>query len=344
MGSAVASSIVEYASGIWKSTPTRPLTFLITGGTGTIGTALTRELLTQGHKVRAFARNEHSHERLISLIDSSARDRLSNLIGDVRDRSRMMLACQGADIVIHAAAMKIIPRCEYDPQEAIRTNVNGTENVADAVLACDVSKAIFVSSDKARAPCTHYGATKLVAERAWLASNVYWGGRPHRFAAVVYGNVFGSRGSALHAFRAQAKLGKIQITDKRCTRFHITIDQAVALILRACRDAEPGEIWVPKLPAYKVTDLAEAIAPAMEQEIIGLRPSEKVHELLVTEDESAYAREEKGHYIVTPNHAVGKGGWDYHSGRTTWRLGVEALREEIKTFDKAENTAWLRSS
>lgn len=313
---------------------TKPLTWLITGGTGSLGSALTKRLLSQGHKVRAYARNEHSHERLERAIDPVHRSRLSNLVGDVRDVERLYEACDGVDVVIHAAAMKVIPLCEYNPREAVATNVMGTANVARAVIACDVSRAVLVSTDKARSPSTHYGSCKLAAERLWLASNAMLGARPKRFAGVVYGNVFGSQGSILHAFREQMQSGAITITDKACTRFHITLAQAVDLVLGVAHEAEPGEIWIPKIPSYRVVDFAEAVAPGLPHKVIGLRANEKVHELLISEDEAPYVREEDGHYVMTPGVPAESHVEEFHSGRNPWKLSVERIRHEIVEFDR----------
>ena len=313
---------------------TRALCYLITGATGSLGTALTRRLLPQGHKVRAFARNEHSHERLIAALPAKDRPRLSSIVGDVRDIERLRLACDGVDVVIHAAAMKVIPLCEYNPQEAVATNVMGSANVARAVIDCDVSRAVLVSTDKARSPSTHYGSCKLAAERLWLASNALCGARPHPFVGVVYGNVFGSQGSILHTFREQSLAGRITITDARCTRFHITLAQAVDLVLSVVDDARPGEIWIPKIPSYRVVDFAEAIAPGLPHKVIGLRANEKVHELLISEDEAPYAREENGHYVMTPGVPAESHVEEVHSGRNPWKLSIEAIREEIVRFDR----------
>lgn len=303
------------------------LVYGLTGGTGTLGTALTLRLLSDGHRVRAIARGEAGHERLEAAVPFEHRARLSSIVADVRDRGRIRMALDGCDVVIHAAAMKRIPLCEYNPQESVATNVDGTRNVAEAVVDLDVSRACFISSDKARAPVTHYGSCKLAAERLWLGSNVLRGSRPHPFFGVAYGNVFGSAGSILHTFRAQARTGgPVKLTDSRCTRFNITLSQAVDFVLAACRDAEPGTLWIPRLPSYRVTDFARAVAPAVETVVTGLRANEKVHEVLVSEDEARSTRAVNGHYEMRPGHCYDDHVSEYHSGRNPWFLGVDELR------------------
>lgn len=317
------------------------LTYLITGGTGTLGTAFTHRLIRAGHRVRVFARSEFGHERLDASVPAELKPRLSSIVGDVRDRHRIKRAMEGVDIVIHAAAMKRIGLCEYNPWEAVEINVAGTHNVAQAVIDCDVSRAIFVSSDKARSPCTHYGACKLAAEKLWLASNAYLGPRGGRFVAVAYGNVMGSRGSALHVFREQARHGTFFVTDRRCTRFHIRLGQAVDFIMRVQKEAAPGELWIPALPSFRVIDLAQAISPSTEMDFVGLRANEKIHEVLISEDEATHAQTFPDRYILTPNKQQGDGGWSLHSGRNTWRLSVQAIRDEIKAFETGEEAAWM---
>lgn len=314
--------------------------YLITGGTGTLGTALTKLLLSQGHKVRVLARNEHGHEKLLGVIPSELRDNLSSLIGNVEQPERLVSALRGVDFVIHAAAQKSIPLAEYNPAECVRTNIFGTENIIRCGLASgSLRRAVLVSTDKASSPATLYGGTKFVAERLWLNANRYSAGKEPHFVAVRYGNVWGSQGSVLHAWTKQAQYGHIEITDPQCTRFHIKLDQAVAFVLDALHRAGPGELWVPRLPSYRLGDLAHAFRIAYgltkQPAITGLRLSEKRHESMISEDEaSSLKAEEDLHYVLEPGVIHRKGGFTYNSGGNEWKLGVEALTQEIKEWGK----------
>lgn len=310
-------------------------TYLITGGTGSLGTALTHKLLSEGHKVRVYARNEHGHEKLEKSVKPEHKARFSSLIGDVRDVERLKRAMTGAWYVVHAAAQKIIPLAEYNPRDCIQTNVGGTANVIEACLDCGVEKAILISTDKARAPSTLYGASKLCAERLWLAANRYRGADHGIFAAVAYGNVWGSNGSVLHAFVEQAQYGALKLTDPECTRFNILMSEAVALVEKAIAEANPGELWIPKLPSYSLRDLAEAFRRAykLEREVLvtGLRPGEKRHEDLISENESCTVSEETTErYVMTPGVNHQAGGWSYGSGKNKWRLSVAILEKLIR--------------
>lgn len=308
--------------------------FLITGGTGSLGTRLTHHLLAQGHKVRTLSRNEHGKEKLERSLHTRKKDNLSSLIGDVRDLDRLRLAMDGVTHVIHAAAMKVVPICERDPYEAVLTNIVGTMNVARAINeTTTVERAVFIGTDKLAEPSTTYGATKLVGMRVWLASNQY---APLRkpFVGVIYANVLGSAGSILHIFRKQAEKGSIQITHKDSTRFHLRMEHAVELVMNALDKANPGEIIIPKLNTYRVVDFAEAIAPGLPQEEIGLRMNEKINETMISANESMYVREEPHRYIMTPGHSQGAGGWSYASNDPKSLMTVEAIREEIALYDK----------
>lgn len=313
-------------------------TYLITGGTGSLGTQLTKTLLAQGHKVRAFARNEHGHERLKAQIPEAHQANFSSLIGAVEDRERLRRACKGADFVLHAAAQKAIPLAEYNPRECVFTNIVGSCNVIDACMDAGVKRAILVSTDKSSAPATLYGGTKFVAERLWLNANRYSAGNPPHFVAVRYGNVWGSQGSVLNAWKKRALDSKaIEITDPQCTRFHITLPQAVLFVLEALHAASPGELWVPRLPSYRLGDLAHAyrIANGIQQQptVLGLRLSEKLHESMISADESSSLKaEDDTHFTLEPGVIHRKGGMSYTSGSNTYRLGVEALTEAIKEW------------
>ena len=328
--------------------PSQYKVYLITGGTGSLGTALTKHLLAAGHKVRVYARNEHRHEDLERQIPEEQRPRLSCLIGAVEDGPRLKRAMRGVDYVIHAAAMKVVPLCEYNPAQAVLTNVSGTSNVMEACLDGSVKRCVLVSTDKARGPSTLYGATKLAAERLWLASNLYRGGEGGVFSAVAYGNVFGSRGSVLHAFNQQASSGGLlQVTDPASTRFHISLEQAVRFVLDAVDHAEPGTLWIPKLPSYRVGDFATAFSRVYgltkEPVITGLRPAEKRHEDLISENESYAVKGDSGctpaskdgltgHYVLEPGKVHCQGGWSYNSGSNPWKLSIAELEKEIRAW------------
>lgn len=304
--------------------------YAITGGTGTLGTALTHTLLQQGHKVRAIARGEHKLAALEDGVPPSLRSSLSAQCGDVRSPSRLRLALRGVDCVIHAAALKGVPRCEYDPGEAVLTNIQGTVNVALACVEAGVKRAVFISSDKACAPVTLYGMTKAVGERVWLAANRYSAGEGTEFVATRWGNVFGSNGSVMHVWKG-CNGADIPITDPGSTRFHITIEQAVEFVMRTLKDAKPDEIWLPKLPSYELGSLAKLWGGG--QKIIGLRNGEKRHEFLISEEESATAIEYEDRYVLTPGKRQCKGGWAYSSGgngRWLKRDEAMALINEVK--------------
>ena len=311
------------------------LCYLITGGTGFLGSHLTRSLLRAGHRVRAYARGEHGHEALERSVPAGERARLSTLLGAVEDLDRLRLAMRGVDYVIHAAAQKIVPLAEYDPGSCLRSNVSGTMNVALAALEANVRRAVLISTDKASAPATVYGASKLCGERAWLAANRYSAGARPEYVAVRYGNVWRSRGSVLEAWDTARGRGEIPgITDPRCTRFHFRLEQAAEFVLQALHEAKPGDLWVPRLPTYKLGDLWRAYAKHHDEDgpprPIGLRLAEKMHESLISENESsACARKDERKYVLRPGEIHEQGGWSYHSGGETWRLGVEDLVREM---------------
>ena len=286
---------------------TRPVV-LITGGSGSLGTALSFRLVNDGYRVRTLSRSESGRAKLLTATQREPyKSSVSVLAGDVRDISRLELAMRGVDTVIHAAALKRIDMCENDPIEAIEVNVNGTRNVIQACLRGDVRKAVLISTDKACGPSTHYGATKLAAERAWLAANRYSRGDGPAFVALRYGNVFGSAGSVIHAFKEQERGGLLSITDERATRFNITMDHAVTIVRSAMNDGEAGDLFIPKLPAYRLLDLVHAYCDEKLFGIksyvaSGLRPAEKLHESLISLDESeSIAAETSGGYILHPN-------------------------------------------
>ncbi len=272
---------------------------LVTGGTGSFGKAFLSTVLGchEPAAVRIFSRDELKQYELASSLDD---DRVRFLIGDVRDRERLSRAMRGVDVVIHAAAMKQVPICEYNPFEAVQTNVLGAENVVAAAIDNEVPKTIALSSDKAVNPVNLYGATKLCAEKIISQGNAYTGDLPVRFASVRYGNVVGSRGSVIPIFKRQAEEGELTITDDAMTRFWITLRQAVHFVIDCIARMQGGEVFVPKIPSMRVTDVADALAPGVSRRIIGIRPGEKVHEVLITSDESRHAVEFDDYFAIYP--------------------------------------------
>lgn len=276
-------------------------TILLTGATGSFGNAFVRVIRDRfpGATIRLFSRDELKQSEMRERFGDN---QLRYLIGDVRDKARLLRAAQGCDLIVHAAAMKQVPACEYNPFEAVQTNVVGTQNVIDAAIDAGVPRVIGLSTDKAVNPVNLYGATKLCAEKILVQGNAYASDRGTHIACVRYGNVVGSRGSVVPAFQRQIPEGRLRITDERMTRFWITLEQAVKLVLAAHDLASGGEIFVPKLPSMRVVDLAEAMAPGLPRETIGIRPGEKLHELLLTDDESRHALDIGDHYVVIPEH------------------------------------------
>lgn len=273
-------------------------TILVTGGTGSFGTAFISRLLANYPEatVRLFSRDELKQSEARARFGS---ERVRYLIGDVRDRPRLTRAAQGASYIVHAAAMKQVPACEYNPFEAVSTNVLGTQNVVDAAIDAQVERVVALSTDKAVNPVNLYGATKLCAEKIVVQGNAY-GSYSTRLACVRYGNVVGSRGSVVPLFRRQAQEGCLTITDERMTRFWISLEDAVDLVLFALEELTGGEVFVPKIPSTKVVDLADAIAPGVRRQVIGIRPGEKLHEVLLTSDESYRALDIGNAYVLLP--------------------------------------------
>lgn len=283
-------------------------TVLITGGTGSFGQACLRVLLEQ-HDVRAvrvFSRDELKQTELQARYAGEARLRF--LIGDVRDRERLIRATRGVDVMLHAAALKHVPVAEYNPFEAVQTNIVGAENVVAAAIENQVPTTLLLSTDKAVNPVNLYGATKLCAEKIVTQGNAYAADSPARFATVRYGNVVGSRGSVVPLFLRQAEAGELTITDERMTRFWITLPQAVEFVLSRGAMMEGGEVYVPKIPSMRVVDIAEAIAPDVPRRITGIRPGEKLHEVLLTEDEARHAVELDDAFVIHPEFPS----WRHH--------------------------------
>ena len=249
--------------------------------------------------VRVYSRDELKQSEMRARFGD---DQVRYMIGDIRNRARMARACQGADIVVHAAAMKQVPACEYNPFEAVQTNVLGAQHVVDCAIDAGVTQVVALSTDKAVNPVNLYGATKLCEEKIVMQGNAYAASFDTRLSCVRYGNVVGSRGSVVPLFREQMKTGKLTITDDRMTRFWITLSEAVDLVLFALEHAKGGEIFIPKIPSMRVTDLAEAMAPGVPTEIIGIRPGEKLHEVLLTDDEARHSLETEDAYVILPEH------------------------------------------
>ena len=274
-------------------------TILLTGGTGSFGNAFVRRVSAAwpDATIRVYSRDELKQSEMLARYPDA---NLRFLIGDIRDRGRMTRAAQGADLVVHAAAMKQVPACEYNPFEAVRTNVLGAQHVVDSAIDAGVRRVVNLSTDKAVNPVNLYGATKLCAEKIVVQGNAYAAQSDTRLACVRYGNVVGSRGSVVPVFKAQMETGRLTITDERMTRFWITLDQAVDLVMYAVEHLTGGEIFIPKIPSMRVIDLADAVAPGVPHDLTGIRPGEKLHELLLTSDESRHAIDVGDVYVILP--------------------------------------------
>ncbi len=319
---------------------------LVTGGTGSFGKKFIQIMLEEYHpaKLIVFSRDElKQHEMRASGFDHPS---LRYFIGDIRDLPRLTRAMEGVDIVIHAAALKQVPACEYNPMEAIKTNILGSSNVIDAALDTGVKRVMALSTDKAVSPVNLYGATKLAAEKLFVQSNTYTGAKATRFACVRYGNVVGSRGSVIPIFIKQRENGgKLTITDDRMTRFWLTLDQGVRFVIRCTEQMCGGEVFVPKIPSTRIIDLAKVIAPEAELEVVGIRPGEKLHEVLINEDESRATIELDDMFVVTPmvgpwfvHEWKNKGkplpsGYRYSSDTNPQWLTVEQVREIVRPIE-----------
>ena len=316
---------------------------LITGGTGSFGKQYVQTLLKnyKPKKIIVYSRDELKQ---FEMEQDFNQDCMRYFIGDVRDRERLVQAMNGVDYVIHAAALKQVPAAEYNPMECIKTNIHGAENVIHAALANNVAKVIALSTDKAASPINLYGATKLVSDKLFVAANNVAGGHKTRFAAVRYGNVVGSRGSVVPFFRKQIESGcdHLPITDVRMTRFWITLQQGVDFVLKNFQRMHGGEIFVPKIPSVNVVDLAKAMAPELPHKIIGIRPGEKLHEIMCPMDDSHLTLEFDDHYVIKPTiqftgkvdftvnqlGEVGRPvdqGFEFHSGKNPHQLTIEEI-------------------
>ncbi|HEY7351142.1 MAG TPA: UDP-N-acetylglucosamine 4,6-dehydratase (inverting) [Terriglobales bacterium] len=304
---------------------------LITGGTGSFGRRFVEIMLREYRpkKLIVFSRDElKQHEMRAAGLDHES---LRYFLGDVRDQQRLERAFTGVTVVIHAAALKQVPACEYNPFEAIQTNITGGKNVIDAAINCDVHRIVALSTDKAVNPINLYGATKLCAEKMFVQANAYAGSQSTRFSCVRYGNVIGSRGSVIPVFMKQRASGRITLTDARMTRFWITLDDGVRFVIRSIEQMHGGEIFIPKIPSMKLLDMAQAIAPDCQIDCVGIRPGEKLHEILVSEDESRNAIETEDMFIVQPAHPW----WRKDNWKSATRL-PEGFR-----YTSDSNTQWL---
>lgn len=326
---------------------------LITGGTGSFGKKFTEMLFNNYDlkKVIIYSRDEFKQdimEKEFRLKYPDKIDRLRFFIGDVRDKDRLYRAFNGVDYVIHAAALKQVPACEYNPFEAIKTNIHGAQNVIDAALDRNVKKVVALSTDKAVNPINLYGGTKLVSDKLFVAANSYSGIEGTVFSVVRYGNVAGSRGSVIPFFKEliENECKELPITDLRMSRFWITLDQGVELVLKALNESKGGETYISKIPSFTITDLAKAMAKDLQTKEVGIREGEKLHEVMITKDDSRYTYEYEEHYIIYPHfnwwsaekHLTPDGkpiqdGFEYNSGTNTNWLGVEELRSELSKLE-----------
>jgi UDP-N-acetylglucosamine 4,6-dehydratase len=315
-------------------------TILLTGGTGSFGNKFTEIVLKEYEPkvIRIFSRGE---KKQLDMMNKFNDDRLRFFIGDVRDKDRLHRAMTDVDIVVHAAALKQVPACEYNPIEAVRTNIDGSINIIDATIDNEVERVMAISTDKAVHPVNLYGATKMTAEKLFVQGNSYAGKVQTKFSCVRYGNVIGSRGSVIPLFLEQKKKGMITITDEKMTRFWITLEQGVRFVIDCIDRMKGGEIFVPRIPSMKITNLAEVLAPDAERKVIGIRPGEKIHEVLLTEDEARHSRKFEDYFIIEPDHPFwnrknlegGKmlpEGFQYTSDNNTQWLKGDKLLEVIK--------------
>jgi UDP-N-acetylglucosamine 4,6-dehydratase len=320
---------------------------LVTGGTGSFGKKFLEIMLREYHpaKLIVYSRDElKQHEMRAAGFDHPS---LRYFIGDVRDLPRLTRAFNGVDIVVHAAALKQVPACEYNPMEAIKTNILGSSNVIDAALDAGVERVLALSTDKAVNPVNLYGATKLCAEKLIVQSNYYAGGRATRFSCVRYGNVVGSRGSVVPVFIKQRPNGKVTITDERMTRFWISLEQGVRFVVRCLEQMHGGEVFVPKIPSMTLSDLARAVAPEAQVEVVGIRPGEKLHEVLISDDEARTTLDMGDMYVVQPSESpwfvkewarsgvVLPEGFRYASNTNTEWLSIEQIRDIVAPIEQA---------
>jgi UDP-N-acetylglucosamine 4,6-dehydratase/5-epimerase len=320
---------------------------LITGGTGSFGKKFTEVILNRYPDIKRlviYSRDELKQYEMAQDFPDTKYPGIRYFLGDVRDLRRFQRACEGIDVIIHAAALKHVPIAEYNPDEFIKTNIGGAQNIIDAVLSSQVKIVIALSTDKAAAPINLYGATKLVSDKLFIAANNIKGKRDLRFSVVRYGNVLGSRGSVIPFFMEKAKTGVLPITDKAMTRFNISLDDGVEMVLWAIENALGGEIFVPKIPSYKIEDVAKAIAPNARLEYVGIRPGEKLHEEMITDSDSFYTIDIGKYYAILPaggNKEKYKDyykakevpkGFKYNSGENDEWINAQEIQKLIKLY------------
>jgi len=319
---------------------------LVTGGTGSFGKQFIERVFNKYpnvERVVVYSRDELKQYEMAQAFPESEFPQLRFFIGDVRDGERLKRACEGIDLIIHAAALKHVPIAEYNPNECIKTNIDGAQNVVNAALDCDVKNVVALSTDKACAPINLYGATKLCSDKLFIAANNMKGSRDLRFSVVRYGNVLGSRGSVVPFFIKQREKGFLPITDEGMTRFNITLDEGVDMVMHAIENSWGGELYVPKIPSYKIMDVANAVAPNVETRLVGIRAGEKLHEEMISETDAMNTYDCGKYYVIAPSTHV----WDmekwvstfsakkvpvgfkYNSGTNEEWLNVEELRTQI---------------
>ncbi|AKM82194.1 TPA: UDP-N-acetylglucosamine 4,6-dehydratase (inverting) [Candidatus Berkelbacteria bacterium] len=311
-------------------------TILITGGTGSFGKKFTERILKsyRPKKIIIYSRDEFK-QYMMRKEFAKHDSKLRFFIGDVRDRERLHRAFDGVDVVIHAAALKHVPICEYDPMEAIKTNVDGAKNVIDAAIDKGVKKIVALSTDKAVHPINLYGATKFVSDKLFISANAYAGSKNTRFSVVRYGNVSGSRGSVIPFFKTLLDKGEkiLPVTDVRMTRFWITLDQGVDLVFRAIKEAKGGETYISKIPSYKIVDLAKAMNPTGKFKEVGIREGEKLHEVMITPEDSMFTFDYGDHFIIYPNLEW----WD---SKKNAKKGGKKVKEGFN-YSSDDNDKWL---
>jgi UDP-N-acetylglucosamine 4,6-dehydratase (inverting) len=320
---------------------------LVTGGTGSFGKKFVETILLTYPTVTrlvVYSRDELKQFEMSQIYSENEFPQIRYFIGDVRDKDRLYRAMEGIEIVVHAAALKHVPAAEYNPFEAIKTNIHGAQNVIEAAIDRDVKQVVALSTDKAAAPINLYGATKLCSDKLFVAANNFKGKRDIRFSVVRYGNVMGSRGSVIPFFIKKRDDGVLPITDERMTRFNITLEDGVKLVLYALENMWGGEIFVPKIPSYRIIDVAQAIAPNCEMQIVGIRPGEKLHEEMITITDSLSTVELDKYYVLLPsiplwdvnkfnatfNGAFCSAAFSYNSGTNSQRLSVQEIRDLIR--------------
>ena len=321
---------------------------LITGGTGSFGRRFVEMALSQYPSVKrlvVYSRDEMKQYEMQQIFSTATYPQLRYFIGDVRDKDRLIRALEGIDTVVHAAALKQVPATEYNPFEAVKTNILGAQNVIEASIAMNVKRVVALSTDKAAAPINLYGATKLCSDKLFTAANLYTGQRDLLFSVVRYGNVMGSRGSVIPFFLKERYKGVLTVTDERMTRFNITLEEAVKLVFFALHNMWGGEIFVPKIPSYHIVDMAKAIAPDCRIEVVGIRPGEKIHEEMITETDALNSVECDSYFVIFPSYIPGweisdfiktfnaracDTGFRYNSGENTEWLSIEQLRTMIR--------------